>query len=126
MRKTILIVDDCLVTATPLEIALAAMENMQVLLLSSAADALKILANPDFQVSAIVTDLHLPHMNGFELIEAIRKNGPYASVPIVLVTGESNPVTRSRAFEKGASAYFPKPYSPADIRHELERLIHES
>src|SRR5665213_1031828 len=102
MRRTILIVDDCLAMATPLEIALATTPDVQIVPLSSAADALKILADPKFQVSAVVTDLHLPHMNGFELIEAIRQDRHYARVPIVVVSGDSNPLTCTRVFEKGA------------------------
>lgn len=126
MLGTVLIVDDCEHTAAPLEIALATMHDIQVLMLSSALDALKVLANRDYRISAVVTDLHLPKMNGFELIDIIRKDVHYGKIPIVLITGDSNAVTRTQAFQKGASAYFPKPYSPADVRHELERLLHAS
>jgi len=126
MLGTVLIVDDCESTATPLEIALTSMQNIQVVLLTSALDALKVLASRDHQVMAVVTDLHLPLMNGFELIDKIRNDKRYAKIPIVLITGDSSTVTRSQAFQKGASAYFSKPYSPADVRHELERLLHAS
>jgi CheY-like chemotaxis protein len=126
MLRTVLIIDDCESTATPLEIALTAMHDTRVLLLSNAFDALKILANRDYQVTAVVTDLHLPVMNGFELIDNIRGNRHYATIPIVVVTGDTDPATRTQAFQKGANAYFQKPYSPANLRHELERLIHAS
>ncbi len=124
MLRTVLIVEDSENTATPLEIALGSLENMQIVLLSNALDALKILANLDYDVTAVVTDLHLPRMSGLELIEQIRRESRYARIPIVVVTGDSDPATRTNAFQKGASAYFPKPYSPADVRHELERLLY--
>lgn len=126
MLRTVLIVDDCETTATPLEIALASLDNIHILMLSNALEALKILANCNYNVTAVVTDLHLPHMTGLELIDNIRSDSRYATIPIVVITGDSDPSTRINAFQKGANAYFPKPYSPADVRHELERLLHAS
>ena len=126
MPGIVLIVDDCVLTAVPLEIALAGLDGVQVMTLASAQAALKVLANKDYQVAAIVTDLHLPLMNGFELIEHIRRDTRYSNLPIVVVTGDGNPTTRTRAIEKGANSYFPKPYSPSDLRDELERLIYGS
>ncbi len=125
MTQLILIVDDdCDTTATPLEIALGVVENIEVVMLTNARDALNILADGARCVTAVVTDLHLPLMNGFELIEHIRLHVRYAKLPIVVITGDSDPLTRIRALQKGANAYFPKPYSPADLRQELERLLH--
>ena len=126
MPAKVLIVDDCETTATPLEIALASLAGIEVVMLTSAFAALSILQDRHCHVAAVVTDLHLPQMNGFELIDNIRKNKRYAKIPVVVITGDSNAATRSLAFQKGASAYFPKPYSPADIRTELERLLHAS
>ena len=125
MKPIVLIVDDdCDTTATPLEIALGALDNVEVVMLTNVRDAITILSNSAFHVKAVVTDLHLPLMNGFELIEHIRRDVRYANLPIVVITGDSDPLTRICALEKGADAYFPKPYSPTDLRHELERLLH--
>lgn len=126
MLRTVLIVDDCETMAAPLEIALASLDNIQIVMLSNAKDALKILADREYDVTAVVTDLHLPLMTGLELIDNIRSHSRYATIPIVVITGDSDPITRVNALQKGANAYFPKPFSPADVRHELERLLHAS
>jgi CheY-like chemotaxis protein len=126
MPDTVLIVDDCASLATPLEIALSHLPDVRILTLSSVMDALKILSDARYHVTAVVTDLNLPLMNGLELLDRIRSHQQYSRIPVVVVTGDSNPLTRTQAIQRGASAYFPKPYSPATIRQELERLLNVS
>ena len=75
------------------------------------------------EVCALVTDLHLPLMNGFELIEAVR-GGPWrSSLPILVISGDSDPRIPTRVAKLGANAFFSKPYSPAEVRHTLERCF---
>ena len=92
-------------------------------LFSSAREALRTLISTPEHVAALVTDLHLPSMDGFELIELIRGDQRYAALPIVVVSGDTHPDTPERLLRLGADAYFPKPYSPTEIRHKLESLI---
>ena len=68
----------------------------------------------------------MPHMDGFELIERVRAGGPGTRVPIIVVSGDSDPDTPERVRRLGADAYFAKPYSPAAVRETLERLLHEN
>ncbi len=62
-------------------------------------------------VAAIITDLHMPHMDGFELIERVRAAGE-THVPIIVISGDSDPATPERVRRLGADAYFAKPYLP--------------
>jgi CheY-like chemotaxis protein len=123
MQQTVLIVEDCEGAAAPLEVALEAMIGIRVQLFSSAREALRMLVSTPDQVAAVVTDLHLPSMDGFELIKLIRGDRRYTALPIVVVSGDTRPDTLERLFRLGADAYFPKPYSPTEIRHKLESLI---
>ena len=70
-----------------------------------------------------MTDLNLPFVDGFALIEAVRGNQRYSRLPIVVVSGDSHPETPERLRRLGANAYFPKPYSPAEIKRTLESLL---
>jgi len=123
MRRLVLIVEDQAHSAAPLEIALSGIAGIDVVLLSNAKDALRLLKDQDKQIAAIVTDLHLPYMDGFELIATIRSHGKRAGLPIIVVSADTHPDTPSRLALLGASAYFPKPYSPAKIRKALEGLL---
>jgi two-component system, chemotaxis family, chemotaxis protein CheY len=123
MQQTVFIVEDCEGAAAPLEVALQAIMGVRVQLFSSAHEALRMLTSSTDHVAALVTDLHLPSMDGFELIRLIRSNQRYTALPIVVVSGDTRPATLERLFRLGADAYFPKPYSPTEIRQKLESLL---
>jgi len=121
MEQTVFIVEDSEGAATPLEIALQVMIGIRVQLFSSARDALNTLRNTPDHVAALVTDLHLPSMDGFELIEVVRAR--LGSLPIVVISGDSDPRIPAHVVGLGANAYFAKPYSPAAVVTKIEELI---
>jgi len=120
---TILIVEDSENSAALLEIALLGIPGIAVHLVSSAFEALRILSGPDSPVRAIVTDLNMPRMDGFELIRRVRGDARFSSTPIVVVSADTDPATPQRVADLGVSAFFPKPYSPTQIRRKLEQIL---
>jgi len=121
--RTVLIVEDTESCATTLEIALGAIPRVDVRVTPTAQQALRVLETTGCGVCALVTDLHLPVMDGFELIERVRSDRRTARLPIVVISGDSDPQTPERIHRLGADAYFPKPYSPAQVRQKLEQLL---
>jgi CheY-like chemotaxis protein len=123
-NRTVLIVEDAESCATTLEIALLAIPRTSVRVTPTARQALEVLASPSGGgISAVVTDLHLPLMDGFELIERVRSDSRTARLPIVVISGDSDPHTPERLHRLGANAYFGKPYSPAEVRQKVEQLL---
>jgi DNA-binding response OmpR family regulator len=121
MTRNVLIVEDTELCRDTLEVALMKVPNLAVQSVTTAEEALEWLdAN---EVCALVTDLHLPQMNGFELIEAVRGRPWRSSLPILVISGDSDPRIPARLANLGANAFFSKPYSPAEVRHKLEQLI---
>lgn len=123
MRRLVLIVEDQEHSATPLVIALSSISGIEVCLLPDARAALKLLKDGNQPIAALVTDLHLPQMDGFELIERIRSQGSRPPLPIIVVSADTHPDTPKRLARLGANAYFLKPYSPTKIRQTLEGLL---
>jgi len=119
-----LIVEDSDTSADTLEIALLSLPDVSVAHAATGRKAWQLIQNQ--RVAAIVTDLHMPHMDGFELIERVRAAGGAARVPIIVISGDSDPGTPDKVRRLGADAYFAKPYSPAAVRETLERLLHEN
>ena len=119
--RTVLIVEDTDLCSEALEVALTRIPDVEVSKVETAEDALARLAVAD--VCAIVTDLHLPSMSGFDLIETIRSHSATRSLPLLVVSADTDPRTPARLSGMGVDAYFPKPYSPAEIRSKLEQLI---
>ena len=124
MARTVLIVEDSDTSADTLEIALLSLPDVSVAHAATGRKAWQLIQNQ--RVAAIVTDLHMPLMDGFELIERVRAAGGATHVPIIVISGDSDPGTPEKVRRLGADAYFAKPYSPAAVRETLERLLHEN
>jgi CheY-like chemotaxis protein len=120
---TVLIVDDSPQMAVNLEIALTAGPEFEVQIVASAKEALAVLNQAGCPVAAIITDLEMPRMNGYELIEILRKNPKWATTPIIVSSGTVDPDAPARAERLGANAYFAKPYSMMKLRKTLARLL---
>jgi DNA-binding response OmpR family regulator len=121
--RSVLIVEDAETCATMLEMAFARIPDVNVLLASSGIDALHLISEERNAVRAVVTDLNMPRMDGFELIRRIRANARHALTPIIVISGDTDPRTPERALNAGADAYFAKPYSPAQVTQRLEQLL---
>src|ERR1700679_3391656 len=121
--RSVLIVDDSENAAATLEIALLSIPGLSVTLASSGLEALNILGRLGSEVRVIVTDLNMPSMDGYELIRRLRDGGRHSATPIVVVSGDTDPATPKRVAEMGVSAYFSKPFSPAEVRRKLEQIL---
>jgi len=120
--RGVLIVDDSEHSATMLEIAFSTIPGVSLLLASSAVDAWRML-HGGASVRAIVTDLNMPRMDGFELIRRVRQDRELAAIPIIVISADTDPATPARIAELGVDAYFPKPFSPAQICRKLEQIL---
>jgi CheY-like chemotaxis protein len=119
----VLIVEDSENSADLLEIALLGIPGIAVLLASSAFEALRILDGPNAPVRAIVTDLNMPRMDGFELIRRVRGDARLSATPIIVVSADTDPATPQRIADLGVDAFFPKPFSPTQVRRKLEQIL---
>ena len=85
----------------------------------------KIKANPP---DAIVLDVMMPEMDGYELCAALKKDPAYANIPIVLLTAVADRVTSTKyshydGMSTEADDYLPKPASAEDITQSVKRLV---
>jgi CheY-like chemotaxis protein len=121
--RTILIVEDNDTCAETLQIALERMPGLRTLVLRSPDAALAALRNEENDVAALVTDLNMPRQDGFELIRLLRAEARYSRLPVLLISGDTDPRLPQHALARGADAFFSKPYSPAAVRRKLEQLL---
>ena len=133
MPRLVLIVEDSEPCAETLQIALESLPGLETMVLQSAVAAMAALQDAGNDVAALVTDLNIHRVagpnaeslaaDGFDLIRQLRAEPRYALLPILLISGDSDPRLPRRALEQGASAFFAKPYSPAAVRRKLEQLL---
>ena len=72
---------------------------------------------------AVVTDITLPGMSGFELAAALQADVRTRNVPIIGLTAHWTPDVRARAAEVGMRVVLLKPCTPSHLIAELERLV---
>jgi CheY-like chemotaxis protein len=120
---TVLVVDDTELSAAALEMACSGIPGMKVTPVSSAQEAVRILDDPNTAVRAVLTDIRMPAMDGFDLIRFIRSHPKHVNMPIIVVTADTDQDTPERSSRLGANAFFGKPFSPRAVRRTLEELL---
>jgi two-component system sensor histidine kinase RpfC len=90
----------------------------------SAAEAITLLGSSTFDL--LITDLHMPHQSGIDLISFVRSSGfDYASIPMLVVTADATTEASSRAIEEGAFGVLTKPIDPAKLLYAVQWQVIE-
>jgi len=92
--------------------------GMQVATAKDAREALEILASsgnraPHF--SAVISDLQMPNMDGFEFVENMRKNDRFGQIPVLILSSSAHQGEHERCRKLGISAYLAKPIQPSEL-----------
>lgn len=74
---------------------------------------------PDF----IISDVMMPEINGFELLQMIRKNRETSHVPFILLTAKTDIESKLLGLEYGADDYLPKPFSVKYLHARIENIM---
>ncbi|HEX8148761.1 MAG TPA: response regulator [Pyrinomonadaceae bacterium] len=71
---------------------------------------------------AVISDIGMPGMNGYQLAEALRALPGYESTPLIAVTGFTHLEDRERARRAGFDDFLPKPINPSDLLDAVRKL----
>ena len=120
-KETILIVDDDIRNIEFLRDSLLIPSGYRAL---SAADGeaaldLALKEEPDL----ILLDLQMPKMDGFDVLEALHREG--REIPTILITAHGSESVAIQAFRLGVRDYFPKPFKVTEIMGAVERSLAE-
>lgn len=75
-------------------------------------------SNPDI----IITDINMPRMDGYGVIEGVRRDPRHRATPILVLSTESSPEKKQRAREAGATGWIVKPFQ-ADALLDVVRRV---
>ncbi len=120
-RKAVALIVDDSISVRKFVSAVLERYNYVTVLASSGPEAITALKKSDFDI--VITDLEMPEMHGFELIEKIRKNEKYKQLPIVILTGRAGEESREMGKRLGANEYIMKPFKEVDLLKSLEKFI---
>lgn len=122
---SILAVDDNPTNRRILEDSLAGWK-MKFLVVEKAAHALRILQQAqksEIALPLVLTDAHMPEMDGFGLVERIRQDPSLSSVRIVILTSGGERGDAARCKKLGVAAYLSKPFDRLELREVLLRVL---
>ncbi|MBE9468752.1 MAG: response regulator [Bacteroidetes bacterium] len=119
MSKKILIVDDSESIREIVNFTLANAGH-DVVKAIDGEDALTFLNGDKYDL--IITDLHMPNMNGIELIKKVRESDPYKYTPILFLTTESQAEKKMEAKNAGATGWIVKPFMPAKLLEAINKV----
>lgn len=71
----------------------------------------------------VVTDCHMPHMGGIDLLRAIREEEALQGLPVLLVTAEATRDMILQAAKAGADGYIVKPFNAETLRTKLQQIM---
>lgn len=85
------------------------------------AEALHRMSTERFD--AVVLDIMLPGLNGFEVLRSVRSDPRLAKLPVIVLTAKGQANDRRNAEEIGASAFITKPFSNTEVVAKVRALV---
>ena len=119
MGKKILFVDD---SASMRQVVGIALKNAGYDV-ETAVDGQDAVGKLSERFAAIVTDLNMPNIDGFEFIKAAKLNANNKFAPIIMLTTESSDAMKKQGQAAGAKVWIIKPFKPDQLIGVLAKLI---
>jgi chemosensory pili system protein ChpA (sensor histidine kinase/response regulator) len=116
----VMIVDDSL-TVRKITSRLLTREGFEVLTAKDGLDAMQVLGErlPD----AILLDIEMPRMDGFEFTKTVKSDARTAHIPIIMITSRTAEKHRNRARELGVEVYLGKPFQEDELLRHLREML---
>lgn len=121
MADTVLIVDDDTAVLTILYKVIKS-NGLEADTASSGEQALELLAQREYEL--LLLDVNMKGMDGFEVVQAIRRNG--LKIPIIIVSGRKEDYDTLYGLDIGADDYITKPFNPITLGAKVKALIRRS
>lgn len=85
------------------------------------ADALAKLKNGRFDF--VISDINMPNMTGFDLLQAVKSDPNLKSLPVLMVTAEARKEDILLAAQIGAAGYIVKPFTKATLEDKVQKIM---
>lgn len=118
LSKNILVVDDDRLICWGLEKVISA-RNLPVTTVNNGKDAIFEIYN--VQYNSVFLDIHLPDINGIEVLQEIKKVAP--DTKVVVMTADDTNENRQKALDGGASLLIKKPFNIPEIENILDGFL---
>ena len=121
MSRTVLVVEDEVDLLFTISLSLE-LNGYRVIRAATGEDA--VAAVEKERPDAVVLDIRLPGIDGWEVLDRLRELGHFPSTPVVLLSAQVDAATAARAVALGCHAHLAKPFSTAELSGVLRDLLH--
>jgi chemotaxis protein histidine kinase CheA/ActR/RegA family two-component response regulator len=112
--KTVLIAEDSIATRNMLERVLKQLD-FEVIACRDGQEAIDVLNRIQGKVTMVISDVEMPRVNGFNLLQTIRTHELWHTIPVVMLTSRTGDRHRQKAISLGANGYLSKPIVVAKL-----------
>lgn len=120
MRNKILIVDDVELNRAMIGTILE--EDYTIVEADNGETALEILDAMKDEIAAILLDLIMPKMDGFQVLEELNKTGIVKKIPVLIISGENSAENEHRCFELGIADFIGKPFNNLIVKRRVRNV----
>ena len=119
-QKTILVVEDSQTSRKVISMLLGR-KGYTIIEAQNGSEALQ--KSEELIPNLVLLDVMLPDMTGYEVLSRLRQSKRLAEVPVIMLTGKSNPSDKLKGLFHGSNEYLTKPFDPAKLLAVLEKHL---
>ncbi|MEL6658195.1 MAG: ATP-binding protein [Bacteroidota bacterium] len=117
----LLLVEDNLELGTFISETLA--ERYTITQATNGKEALELLTDKTNTIQLVISDLRMPIMDGYELLDAVRSNATLASTPFIILSAIGEDANKIKAFRLGVDGYLTKPFNVEELVARIDNII---
>lgn len=77
----------------------------------------------DEKPDLVILDVMMPHMDGFEVLQTMRRNAATRDIPVIMLTAKSQDTDVFRGWQSGVDLYLTKPFNPIELVSFVRRIF---
>lgn len=121
MKKKIIVVDDDKGILTLLKFVLA--KDYDLTMANNGATALQLLNESSHQPDLIISDLHMPFINGQSFINQLKISGFFRHIPILVLSAEENLDEEIKKIPFKLEGHIKKPFKPDELKKAISGIL---
>lgn len=121
MGNKVLVVDDMELNRELLEDMLK--DEYEVLLAENGKKAIEAIKEYKDEIAVMLLDLVMPEMDGFAVLEEMKKSKLITKIPVIVISGETSAEAEGRSFDYGVSDFIQKPFNEAIVQKRVKNIV---
>ncbi len=120
-KRKVLIIDDSELNREILADMLC--DEYEVLEACDGKEGIASIQKYNYELSIVLLDLVMPDVNGFDVLEFMKREELIQRIPVITISSESSPKSMRRSFELGSTDYITRPYDECIVKNRINNTI---